>query len=261
MSDPHEQLQDQRQGQRQRAFGPGRTNASVPTWLAFGEDDFGVEEGAGYAGGDGDEVALSVEDFDLAGAGEFGEIDGASVADAGGGGFVGGDGGELGQELARVDEEGGYGFVVGNSRFLTGLGARFGMTRVCLHGACARFGMTRFCLAFLYVLVNLFEGVGLGDIEFGDGGAAERFEMGSAAELLAHIVGDGTHVGAGGDAGAEGGAIGLKCEDRKFLYLDLNRFQDYFLLLSGQLVGRDAVDFLGGEWGRDLLDQALEFCG
>ena len=100
-----------------------------------------------------------------------------------------------------MDEERGYGFVVGNSRFLTGLGARFGMTRFCLHGACARFGMTRvyiaarfrmarvwiaawsgtsFCIAF-----HFFEGVGLGDVEFGDGGAAERFEMGSAAELLA----------------------------------------------------------------------------
>jgi len=31
-------------------------------------------------------------------------------------------------------------------------------------------------------------GVGLGDIEFGDGGAAEGFEMGSAAEALAHFV-------------------------------------------------------------------------
>ena len=49
---------------------------------------------------------LAGEDFDLAGAGEFGEVDGASAADAGGGGLVGGDGGKLGQELAGVDEEG-----------------------------------------------------------------------------------------------------------------------------------------------------------
>jgi hypothetical protein len=73
---------------------------------------------------------LSGEDFDLAGAGEFGEVDGASVADAGGGGFVGGDGGELGEELARVDEQGFDDFVVGNNRFLTGCSARFGMTKV-----------------------------------------------------------------------------------------------------------------------------------
>jgi hypothetical protein len=31
------------------------------------------------------------------------------------------------------------------------------------------------------VSFDLFEGVRLGDIEFGDGGAAERFEVGSAA--------------------------------------------------------------------------------
>ena len=58
--------------------------------LSAGEDDFGMEESAGYAGGDGDEVALSGEDFDLAGAGEVGEVDGASAADAGGGEFIGG---------------------------------------------------------------------------------------------------------------------------------------------------------------------------
>jgi hypothetical protein len=69
-----------------------------------------VEEGAGYAGGDGDEIALSGEDFDLAGAGEFGEVDGASAADAGGCEFVGGDGGELGEEFAGVDEESIEGF-------------------------------------------------------------------------------------------------------------------------------------------------------
>ena len=64
-----------------------------------------MEESAGHAGGYGDEVALAGEDFDLAGAGESGEVDGASAADSGGGGFVGGDGGELGEKLAGVDEE------------------------------------------------------------------------------------------------------------------------------------------------------------
>jgi len=32
------------------------------------EDDFGVEEGARYSGGDGEQFPLSGEDFDLAGA-------------------------------------------------------------------------------------------------------------------------------------------------------------------------------------------------
>ncbi len=56
------------------------------------EHDFGVEEGAGYAGGYGDQVALALEDLYLAGAGDVGKVDGAAAADAGGGGFVGGDG-------------------------------------------------------------------------------------------------------------------------------------------------------------------------
>ena len=72
---------------------------------SLGEDDFGVEEGAGNAGGDGEQFGLAGEDFDLAGAGEFGEVDGASAADAGGGRLVGGDGGKVRQELAGVDEE------------------------------------------------------------------------------------------------------------------------------------------------------------
>ena len=77
-----------------------------------------MEEGAGDAGGDGDQVALTGEDFDLAGAGEFGEVDGASAADAGDGGFVGGDGGESGEEGARVDEEEVSSSAGGDARFL-----------------------------------------------------------------------------------------------------------------------------------------------
>ena len=71
-----------------------------------GEYDFGMEEGAGDAGSDGDEVALALEDFDLGRARVVGEIDGASATDAGGGEVVGGDRGEVGKELARVEKEG-----------------------------------------------------------------------------------------------------------------------------------------------------------
>jgi len=79
--------------------------------LVDGEYDLWMEEGSGDAVGNGDQVALAVEDFDLAGAGKVGKVDGASAADAGGGGLVGGDTRKVGQELARVDEEGGYCFV------------------------------------------------------------------------------------------------------------------------------------------------------
>src|SRR5258708_30805692 len=64
-----------------------------------------MEQGAGYAGGDGNQFPLAAEDFDLAGAGELGEIDGASAADAGDGGFVGGDRWKVGKQLAGGDEE------------------------------------------------------------------------------------------------------------------------------------------------------------
>jgi len=68
------------------------------------KNNFGMEQGAGDAGGDGDQVCLAAEDFDLAGAGQFGEINGASASDASDGGFVGGDGWKVGQEFAGVDE-------------------------------------------------------------------------------------------------------------------------------------------------------------
>ena len=65
-----------------------------------------MKQRAGDAGGDGEQGPLVGEDFDLAGAGKFRKVDGTAAADAGGGGFVGGDGGKLRKELAGVDEEG-----------------------------------------------------------------------------------------------------------------------------------------------------------
>ena len=108
---------------------------------------------------------------------------------------------------------------------------------------------------------DFFQGVGLGYVEFGYGGAAQRFQVGSGALKLAHFVGYGTHVGSRGHAGAEPGAVALDCQDDEFFDLDLHRLQDYLFLFSGQFVGRDAVDFLGRERWRDLLDQALKSGG
>ncbi|MGC2709374.1 MAG: hypothetical protein WA252_09610 [Candidatus Sulfotelmatobacter sp.] len=73
--------------------------------LSVVEDDFGMEQAAGHTGRDGDQVGLVGEDFNLAGAGEFGEVDGASVADAGGCGSVSSNAGKLWEQLARVDKE------------------------------------------------------------------------------------------------------------------------------------------------------------
>ena len=136
--------------------------------LSIWEHDFRVEETAGDSCRYGDQITLSAEDFDVAGAREFGKVHGAPGVNAGDGRFVGSDGGKLRQKLARVDEEGGCVFVDGNSRFLhyaclplRGRQAPVGMTDPRRgHVTCTDF------LDFLY-------GVGLGDFEFRDGGAAE----------------------------------------------------------------------------------------
>ena len=64
-----------------------------------------MEQGAGDAGGDGEQVVLVGEHFHLAGTGEFREIDGTATADAGGGGFVGSNRRKEREQLAGVDEK------------------------------------------------------------------------------------------------------------------------------------------------------------
>ena len=64
-----------------------------------------MEEGASDARGDGDEISLAAEDFHLAGAREFREINGTSTADSSDGGFVGSNAWKAGKEFARVDGE------------------------------------------------------------------------------------------------------------------------------------------------------------
>jgi len=96
--------------QTNRAFGPtdsrGAAGPHMGTDYSQRKDDFGMKQGAGDPGRDGQQVALSEEDFDLAGAGEFGKVDRAAAANARGGGFVRGNGGELWKELAWVDKKG-----------------------------------------------------------------------------------------------------------------------------------------------------------
>ena len=209
--------------------------------LFCGENNFGMEEGSGDAGGDGEEFGLAGEDFNLAGAGEVGKVDGAPAADAGGGGFVGGDGGELRQEQAGMDEERRDSarvccHVARESRFLHCASpslregaAPVGMTNFYLDSFC--FGS--FCFGKEgFRGFDFFDGVGLGDVEFGNGGAAEGFEMGSAAEALAHFVSDGTHVGSGGDAGAEVGAAGIDGGNVEFFDIDFHGLKDDFFLFA-----------------------------
>ena len=67
------------------------------------ENNSGVKKSAGNARGDGDEVALSEEDFDLRRARHFGKVDGASAADEGYVLFGRGDAGKFGNEFAGMN--------------------------------------------------------------------------------------------------------------------------------------------------------------
>ena len=228
-----------------------------------------MEQCTGDAGGDGEQFPLAGEDLDPGGAGKFGKIHGTAATNAPGGCFVGCNRRKLGEELARVDEERGYG-VSASLEFALDVTADVSDRRflryACLSlqerqapvGMTIRYFMNSDPLSLDLLLFNFLDGVGLGDIELGDGGAAQRFEMGSAAKTLTHFVGDGTHVGSRGHAGTEVGAVRLDGRDGEFLYLDFGGLQDNLFLFSCQLVGGDAVDFFGGEWWRDLLDEAPE---
>ncbi len=119
-----------------------------------------MEQGASYAGGDGNQIFLVGEDFDLAGARDIGEVDGASVADVSHGEFVGGNAGELREEFAGVDAEGFYARSKYNPRSLDSSylslwerQAPVGMTIVVMTGI----GMTRICLEMVLLATTILE--------------------------------------------------------------------------------------------------------
>ena len=98
------------------------------------QHDTRVEQSSRDAGGDSDQFPLPIENLDLSGAGELGQVDGASAANTGGIGFIGGDAREMRKELAGMNEE----IVQGSlweskapairNGFLTAASRRFGMT-------------------------------------------------------------------------------------------------------------------------------------
>jgi len=201
-----------------------------------------VEKRTSYPSGYSDQISLPLEDFDLASAGMFWEVDGASGEDASDGLFVGGDGWELGQELARMDEESLKYCGTRNSWFVTAPSARFGMTVLCLTfrdlafcvGRTVRRGIeAAVCRWISHLFFDPFNGVGLSDFEFSYGSAAQGFQVRSAAQLLTHFVGYGTHVGPRCYAGAEGRAGALDGCDDEFFDLYLHWLENYFLLFSG----------------------------
>ena len=110
-------------------------------------------------------------------------------------------------------------------------------------------------------LGELFERVRVCQCEFGHGSAAKGFEMGAAAEGLSHVVGDGAHVGAGGDVSAELSVIVFDFQNFELLNFHLDRLELDFLLLAREFVGRDALNLLSGKRRRHLLDDAAKARG
>jgi hypothetical protein len=80
-------------------------DGSVTRRLGRAEHDSGMKESAGNARGDSDQIRLTDEGFDLRGAREVRQVDGAPSPDARGSGIVDRDRRELWQEFARVDEK------------------------------------------------------------------------------------------------------------------------------------------------------------
>src|SRR5215469_579702 len=145
---------------------------SADTLLAH--DDDGLEEGAGDAGGDGEEIALSGEDLDLRRRGELGQVGLHAVAHAADGLLVGGDGWHVGQQRARM-----------NGQVLEG-------------GGVAGEGL------------KVIERVCFGEGEDAGARATKAAEMGTTAEGLPELVGDRADVSAGADVHGEGRLVALE---------------------------------------------------
>ena len=122
------------------------------------------------------------------------------------------------------------------------------MTILNAAGMTGLFGMTVLTAAGtrgICEVRDFFEGVGIREGELGHGGPAQGFQVSSATETLAHVVGHRTHVRARGYTGAEADPVALDRENLEFLDLDLYGMQDYLFMLASQFVGWDAVNLLG----------------
>ena len=64
-----------------------------------------MEEGSGYAGGNGDQVSLSLKGFYETGVGKLWKVDGLSGADARGLFFIDGDGWKMWEQFPGMDKQ------------------------------------------------------------------------------------------------------------------------------------------------------------
>src|SRR5580704_15149725 len=85
--------------------------------------------------------------------------------------------------------------------------------------------------------------------------------MRAAAQFLTHFMSYGAEVSPRRDAGAEAQAGAVDCKNFQLLDFYLHRLQDYFFLLTRQLVGWDALNFFGRKWRRRLLNHAAKLGG
>ena len=195
--------------------------------------------------GDGDQVALAREDFDLTGAGEFGQVYRASIANLGGGHFVSSDRWERWKQLSWVHEQ-----RVEGRRSARSLHSAW----LSLRESPAPVGMTDRGSQ----LLNFIQSVSVVERELGNAGAPQRLQMGSATQRLAHVMGNGSHVGAGTNSSPELDAVKVDGKNFKFFDLNLHRIQADLFLFAREFVGGDAFDFLRGERRRRLRDRASE---
>src|SRR5438270_7515037 len=127
-----------------------------------------------------------------------------------------------------------------------------------------------------YRLLHILEAMGIRDVEFSQAGPPQGSQVGAASFLLAHFMGDRTHVGSGRDSGAEPGASSLlhvragasypflravqNLDDFEFLDLHPYRLQPHLLPLAGQLVSWNSMNLLGGKRRRHLFDDTNIAC-
>src|ERR1700722_2941496 len=134
--------------------------------LRSGEHDAWVEERAGDAGSDGDQIALSIKNLDLRSAGHFRQIHGTPAANERCAFVVGGDARQVWHQFSRMDKQ--------------------RLSASLLHGG-----------------LECFDRVSVVNRKFSDGGAAQAGQGSTASEFLAHFVGYGPDIRSGGYAGTE----------------------------------------------------------
>src|SRR5438445_6699527 len=95
------------------------------------------------------------------------------------------------------------------------------------------------------------------EIKLAQGGSPKRCKVSATAQLLAHFVSDGAHVGSRGNTSAEGSTVAVHCKNFKFFDFHLHRRERDFFVLAGEFVRWDAVIFLVGIRRRQFADDAL----